>query len=158
NDIPRVARGDFDAGPETDTVRLGAGITTDDLAIGWNGGKDFTVKIRGGDDSLTLHGWAEPDPGRTYQIQVAEGTVLSQHHLASLVTIRDGTDGNDTIGGTLCADEIHGLGGNDVLSGGGNNDTLYGDDGNDRLDGGAGNDRLYGGAGANILLGGDGND
>jgi Ca2+-binding RTX toxin-like protein len=74
---------------------------------------------------------------------------------------------NNTLNGTVEADEIYGWGGDDYLFGGRGNDTLDGGEGNDWLDGGrdndlliggAGNDTLIGGAGDDTVLGGEGND
>ncbi|WP_144435249.1 cadherin-like domain-containing protein, partial [Tropicibacter naphthalenivorans] len=78
-----------------------------------------------------------------------------------------GTEGNDSLTGTIQGDLIQGLGGNDTivgipgadfLDGGDGNDTLYGEAGDDVLLGGLGNDRLDGGSGSNVLRGGDGHD
>jgi VCBS repeat-containing protein len=83
------------------------------------------------------------------------------------VTVRVGSNGNDTLtggAGTDLAfgqngnDTLSGLGGNDLLCGGNGNDTLSGGDGDDTLAGGAGNDRLTGGPGADRFSGGAGTD
>ena len=69
-----------------------------------------------------------------------------------------GTKKNNTLTGTIVADNIFGFAGNDVLTGDAGNDKLYGGTGNDRLYGGIGNDRLEGGAGNDRLFGGKGTD
>jgi Ca2+-binding RTX toxin-like protein len=76
-----------------------------------------------------------------------------------------GTDGNDTMKGSILADRVYGFGGDDTISGLGANDVLYGDDqtdpaldGADRIFGGSGNDTLTGFGGADLLVGGRGND
>ncbi|MCK2053068.1 cadherin-like domain-containing protein [Methylobacterium sp. 37f] len=60
-----------------------------------------------------------------------------------------GTDGDDLLLGTLCADEIDGRGGNDIIDARAAADII---------DGGAGDDHILGGAGDDVILGGDGND
>ncbi len=80
---------------------------------------------------------------------------------------RVGTDGPETIDGTLAGDTLDGRDGNDVLNGLAGDDCLfgrngadrvYGGDGNDTVKGHAGADRLSGGAGDDQLIGGTGND
>jgi VCBS repeat-containing protein len=84
-----------------------------------------------------------------------------------LVTVRVGSNGNNTLPGDADTDlafgqngndTLSGLGANDLLCGGNGNDTLTGGDGDDTLAGGAGNDRLTGGAGAERFSGGAGTD
>lgn len=77
-------------------------------------------------------------------------------------------NGNDnTINGSVLADDIYGKGGNDTLSGldgndfingGGGDDFLFGGVGDDELVGGKGNDTMDGGAGADLFRGGQGSD
>ena len=65
-----------------------------------------------------------------------------------------GTNGNDTLAGTLYADTLNGYAGNDSINGGAGNDTLIGGLGNDSLNGGDGIDTAsYTGAAAvNVTL------
>jgi VCBS repeat-containing protein len=83
------------------------------------------------------------------------------------LTVRVGSNGNDTLTGGAGADLIFGQNGNDTLSGqdgndllcGGNgNDILFGGGGDDSLGGSGGNDRLTGGSGADRFSGGAGTD
>jgi len=83
------------------------------------------------------------------------------------VTVRVGSNGNDTLTGSAGADLIFGQNGNDTLTGGDGNDLLCGGNGNDILSGGGGydslggaggNDRLTGGPGADRFSGGPGTD
>jgi predicted extracellular nuclease len=83
------------------------------------------------------------------------------------ITVKIGTDLDDSLTGTGGADllvgaqgidALSGLGGVDVLCGGTGNDSLMGGDGNDLLDGDKGNDVLLGGAGDDVLRGGSGTD
>src|SRR3954471_17238296 len=73
----------------------------------------------------------------------------------------NGTDGNDTLIGTVDADGISGFGGNDfiagdsgddILLGGAGNDTIFGDSGNDWVSGGAGNDSVAGSGGQDDIV------
>jgi VCBS repeat-containing protein len=83
------------------------------------------------------------------------------------VTVRAGSNGNDTLTGGPGADLVFGQNGNDTLSGedgidllcgGLGNDILSGGGGDDSLFGGGGNDRLTGGLGADSFSGGSGTD
>lgn len=78
-----------------------------------------------------------------------------------------GTDGDDTITGTLLPDVVslgpgndryNNPGGNDVICGDAGNDRIGGGGGDDFIDGGAGNDKIAGGAGSDRILGGAGKD
>jgi len=88
----------------------------------------------------------------------------------------NGGGGNDTIYGTVFADEIHGGGGNDRIIAGDGADRIFGDDGddniwgdgtasywdahgaNDRINGGTGSDNLHGNGGSDLMVGGTGAD
>ncbi len=79
-----------------------------------------------------------------------------------------GLAGNDTIYGSMDAENINGNHGNDLILGSGGNDTLlggqgkdtiYGNDGSDKINGNTGDDLLFGGRGEeDTLWGGQGND
>jgi Ca2+-binding RTX toxin-like protein len=78
-----------------------------------------------------------------------------------------GSDGDDIILGTLCADAIDGGGGadiidaragSDIVDGGPGDDHIVGGDGDDTILGGAGDDVIFAGAGADVVSGGTGND
>lgn len=75
-----------------------------------------------------------------------------------VLVARNGTNGPDSIVGTLLHDTLLGLGGNDQIEGLGGDDRLEGGDGNDELGGGVGDDTLIGGLGRDVLTGGLGND
>jgi Ca2+-binding RTX toxin-like protein len=83
---------------------------------------------------------------------------INKNRWRSIMAVRFGTTGDDTLTGSGSTDFIFGLSGNDALSGVGGDDGLYGGDGTDNLDGGAGNDVLDGGADADDLRGGAGDD
>ena len=74
------------------------------------------------------------------------------------VTVKIGTDLNDTLTGTDGADLLVGLQGIDTLSGGADGDLLCGGAGSDILAGEGGDDTLDGERGNDVLTGGDGND
>ncbi len=74
------------------------------------------------------------------------------------VTVRVGSNGNDTLTGSAGADLIFGQNGNDTLTGGDGNDLLCGGNGNDILSGGGGDDSLGGAGGNDRLTGGPGAD
>jgi hypothetical protein len=78
-----------------------------------------------------------------------------------------GTQGKDTLTGTVAGDGILALGGNDTVNAGLGNDKVCGGSGDDRLNGGddaddlfgeAGDDRLDGGTNLDICVGGSGKD
>ena len=60
--------------------------------------------------------------------------------------------GNDTLTGSMFADDFRGGAGNDILNGGADNDSLNGQGGKDSLNGGGGNDLLAGGKGADTFI------
>ncbi len=74
------------------------------------------------------------------------------------VVNRVGTEGNDTLIGTLAADGFLGFGGNDLLRGSGGGDRVCAGDGKDTAAGGRGSDRLLGEQGKDLLKGGRGKD
>lgn len=59
------------------------------------------------------------------------------------MTIKFGTNANNTLNGTASSDFVYGLGGDD---------TLYGRSGNDELHGGTGDDELHGGRGSDTAV------
>jgi len=130
-------------------LKLGAGITTNDLIItpdndapGDNWFGDFRVTIKGTLDEFTVRRQKASLTG----VLFADGTIWSAADLEARTL--DVTEGDDVIqvrqstGGILS-----GLGGNDLLLGGVGADKIFGDAGNDTLSGGYGNDTLQGGAG-----------
>lgn len=69
----------------------------------------------------------------------------------SIMAVRMGTVGNDSLTGTTGADYISGGRGNDTLDGDAGNDYIYGGEGNDGISDGAGADRLFGQAGRDVF-------
>jgi predicted extracellular nuclease len=85
---------------------------------------------------------------------VSDGTVT----VPVVITVRVGTDANETLNGTAGIDMIFGLSGNDTINGLSGNDLLCGGNAIDSINGGAGNDIIDGGSGADVLNGGSDND
>jgi Ca2+-binding RTX toxin-like protein len=69
-----------------------------------------------------------------------------------------GTNGDDTITGSLVPNLIIGRGGNDILRAGPAGDCIIAGDGNNIIFGGSGNDIIIAGNGDNIIRGGSGNE
>ncbi|MGO4916445.1 calcium-binding protein [Pseudogemmobacter sp. W21_MBD1_M6] len=104
----------------------------------------------------------DPDVPGPVQVryQVTDGSLgVDQRAEFSVVAHQvEGSDGDDRLLGTLCADEIDGRAGDDLIDGRGGNDHIAGGEGQDHIVGGDGDDRLYGGAGDDIIFGGAGRD
>jgi hypothetical protein len=87
--------------------------------------------------------WMSPNEGNEQWIAaVARAVELADH-------TQRGSDGGDTITGSIKMDRLFGNDGADVLNGA---------EGDDMINGGAGDDRLWGGVGNDIITGGDGID
>ncbi|MFT3960123.1 beta strand repeat-containing protein [Propionivibrio sp.] len=158
------------------TLQFKAGILPSDIVLRqaydsyWGGNRALEVSIVGTTDKVTISGFFyADDPGSIYngvqQFKFDDGTVWDITTLKAKAFA--GTDGNDTLRGTigndlfsgsLGNDTIEGLAGNDILQGGAGNDTLTDTSGTALFDGGAGSDTLTGGASAEVFIGGTGND
>ena len=117
----------------------------------------------GTDRTITVTGAAKKSGTATLTFNLSDGKVT----VPVVVTVKIGTDKNETLNGTSGIDMIFGLGGkntingnagNDLLCGGNSSDTISGGDGNDIIDGENGNDVLNGGNGNDILRGSLGDD
>ena len=95
-----------------------------------------------------------PQPGDADR----RGCRTSSNSASTTIAVLVGTDGAETITGSIGSDLVFGRGGSDTLRGGDGNDLMCGGHGSDRVDGGAGDDVMLGGAGRDVLRGGDGND
>ncbi|WP_157489309.1 calcium-binding protein [Lysobacter sp. Root916] len=115
-------------------LRLGAGISVDDVVLQAYGSSDqgHVLRLIGSEDQLRL------DAGRLAQIRFDDGTVWDAAQIRARLLASG--DGDDRV-----------LGSSD-------GDTIQGGAGDDRLYGGAGDDVLEGGAGSDFLEGGGGND
>lgn len=157
-----------DAG--TDTLEFGVGIDIQDLMLK-KAGNDLLIAVSGENDAsgfdqapdrITIKDWYSLGAPIENFVFAATG-----RHAVSAMNLNGGSDGNDTIAGTVGQDWLTGNGGDDILDGGADIDILSGNAGSDQLKGGAGSDILFGGAGndtldggvgADLLFGGDGDD
>ncbi len=161
------------ATPGGDRIRLGEGITIEDIILRRDG-NELVIYIRDPDnpdqplsqftDVIRIRNWATASH-RIEWVQFFDDSYIKISDINSTILSTDlsAPDGgnrpvNDNLTGTATADWMDGGRGNDTLYGGAGNDYLYGGAGHDTLNGGAGNDTLYGGAGYDALNGGAGND
>jgi len=136
-----ISEYDSSAG-NVDTIRFGAGITTDDIAFSRNG-YDLVLSINGTTDQLTIQDWGSGNNYRIERVEFADGTTAQLQAIMPAVLIS----------GTEYGDYLQALSGENIMFQGlGGDDSLYGNDGNDILDGGMGNDYLEGGEGNDIYL------
>lgn len=104
----------------------------------------------------------------TYAVTDGEFSVARTAHLTVLErALIGGTDGDDLILGTPCADDIaagagddnvDARGGDDLVEAGSGNDHVIAGDGSDTVLGGPGDDVVFAGAGADRVSGGAGHD
>lgn len=121
-------------------------------------GSDTLLQFKAGTDSdsyVTMLRLVNVQPSQLTSDNFAAGFDPAGSSKAAPIV---GTDGVDTLTGSLLDDSISGGGGNDYLTGANGNDTLDGGAGSDYLYGGLGNDVLNGGDGADTLSGSSGND
>ncbi|MDO9526029.1 MAG: calcium-binding protein, partial [Gemmobacter sp.] len=163
---------DFDSSAE-EIGLFGLGVTYDNFY------SKVTQSVVGGNLQIMVDGVAIATLlGVTMALEIDQFQTFSQYVGAITNANADvvGTDGADSLVGTLVDDVIWALAGddtvsaltgndsilggdgNDLLLGGGGNDTIHGNDGNDTILGGLGNDTLYGDAGDDYLHGGSGID
>ncbi|RZL01050.1 MAG: hypothetical protein EOP36_13165 [Rubrivivax sp.] len=132
-----------------DTIQLGAGVLTTDLAL-IRESNDLVLLIKGTTDSLRVGNYFTNDASSGYQVEqikFADGTVWDVAAVKAKVTAA--TSDNDYLMGYAGVDNLSGLAGDDIIYAGAGNDTLVG---------GAGEDRLYGEHGEDLLKGGPQND
>jgi Ca2+-binding RTX toxin-like protein len=126
---------------------------------------NFNIVLGGSGNArtITVTGAAKKSGTATLTFNLSDGKVT----VPVVITVKIGTDANETLNGTSGIDMIFGLNGtntingnagNDLLCGGNGTDTINGGDGNDILDGENGNDILNGGNNNDILRGSLGND
>jgi Ca2+-binding RTX toxin-like protein len=151
---------------DSDSLEFGLGINIQDLVLRKDG-NDLIVAIsseNGNDtvfanigDRITLKDWFVSTMANApieRFLFAATGSV----NMNWMATSLQGTDVNDTLGGTWTPDWITGGGGDDSIIGYGDNDILNGNAGQDTVEGHTGDDILYGGEGDDILIGGPGKD
>jgi Ca2+-binding RTX toxin-like protein len=151
---------------DSDSLEFGLGINIQDLILRKDG-NDLIVAIsseNGNDtvfanvgDRITLKDWFVSTMANApieRFLFAATGSV----NMNWMATSLQGTDVNDTLGGTWTPDWITGGGGDDSIIGYGDNDILNGNAGQDTVEGHTGDDILYGGEGDDVLIGGPGKD
>jgi uncharacterized delta-60 repeat protein len=129
-------------------LRLGSGITADDLRLGLG---SLALQV-GSDPRDTIHfeNFSAVDPLAIKpfeRVEFADGDSISYEDLLSRGFDLVGSDGDDAMTGTGVTDR---------MLGGAGNDTLAGLAGDDVLDGGAGDDQLLGGSGSDTYVWGAG--
>lgn len=148
-----IADFDFVGSTVSDDLILGPGIAPEDLLVrrvDW----DLVIRIRGGDDMLTLRNWYSQPEYQIERIVFDSGVIWRPQDVESRRTF--GSDGNDVEVGTAAGDRIDAGAGNDDVMGQGGNDTLIGGLGDDRLSGDTGSDRYVfdGSFGSDVINGG----
>jgi len=130
----------------TDTIILGADITTADVTVAQgDSSRDLVIKINGTTDQITVDDGIVDSLLRVEELRFADGTVWNYTKLFELSAAA--TDGPDTFSGDSTDNSMFGGAGNDTLTGNGGNDRLDGGTGNDLLRGGVGNDTYVFGRG-----------
>ena len=146
---------------ESAASALTLGATSSNQNLVPNSG--LSVGGSGANRTLTVSAASRRSGTATITVRVSDG----QGSGTVPVTVKVGSDLNDTLGGTSGADIIFGKngantttgqGGNDLLCGGNGPDAMSGGSGDDTLDGANGNDALRGNAGKDILRGSAGGD
>ena len=146
----------------SDTIQLGAGLTSGntevvrsggDLVLRWAGNAGDSVTIKGVFVAGSVYDW-----NLVEAVSFADGTKWGVSELIGRL-VQDGTASGETLTGlTYHSNTLRGLGGDDMLVGGYLADKLIGGLGNDTLNGLAGNDMLDGGSGVDRMTGGVGDD
>ena len=158
NDVYVYALGDGDDVIDDlngqNAVQLGAGIAPGDIYFSASASSlnDIVIRFTGNLGSITLTNQLNASSANGAQsLSFADGTVWDRARILAEYLARQGTAGDDYVGGDNAANILNGGGGNDTIRAQGGDDQLTGATGNDRLEGGSGNDSYY-------YAFGDGND
>ena len=158
NDVYAYAIGDGDDVVDDpsgqNAVQLGAGIIPGDIyfSASVSSPNDIVIRFDGNPGSITLKNQLAASSANGVQsLSFTDGTVWDRARILSEYLARQGTAGDDYMGGDDTANILSGGAGNDTIRSQGGDDQLTGATGNDRLEGGGGNDSYY------YALG-DGND
>ncbi|WP_134498857.1 calcium-binding protein [Microvirga pakistanensis] len=121
------------------------------------------LKVSSGSITWTGKGWLYDGNGLgpvtvTYEITDGKATIVQHAYFSVVRNSIVGTDGDDVLLGTACADEIEARAGNDIIDGRAGDDLIDGGTGDDHIVGGAGNDIIHGGNGNDIIFGMAGDD
>ncbi|WP_415891706.1 calcium-binding protein [Neptuniibacter sp. PT8_73] len=128
-----------------DKLIFGEGINPDHVTIARTG-YDIVMSVNDvendSSDSVTLEGiFSYGNAGKlNFEAYFADGTKFTSHQIFSEALNMHGTDGNDSLTGSILGDHIFGYEGNDALQGKKGEDVLVGGKGNDLLEGGEGSD------------------
>lgn len=113
----------------------------------------------------TDHGWIfDGSPQLTgpvtiqYEITDGEFVVGQTAHFSVIRSSISGTENDDLLVGTMCADDMAGGDGDDNMDGRAGDDVMAGGAGDDIIVAGLGDDTIFAGAGNDIVFGGAGND
>jgi Ca2+-binding RTX toxin-like protein len=115
---------------------------------------DVVISGSGSQRTIAITATSKRSGAATLAFEVSDATSTA----TLVLTVRVGTDVNETLTGTEDSDVILGLGGRDTINALGGDDVLCGANGDDTLNGGAGGDVLDGGKGSDALTGGAGGD
>ena len=135
---------------DLDTIKFGAGISSDDLIVTRNG-DNLELLFNNSTDQITIQDWyMDGMEQKIEKFEFNDGTIFTDSDIESKVAIL-GTDGNDN---------LQGYDTNDIMYGKDGNDTIYAGEGNDTIIGGIGDDKLYSDSGSDtyIFNAGDGHD
>lgn len=154
-----------DAGGASDAIRLGAGLTTENITVSnYSSTSTKLISVAGVHEVLISDQRAAGGANAVEILKFADGfsanflTYTTWTWGTSSAQTTNGTASANTIFGRQGNDTINGLAGDDALHGGSGNDTVKGGDGNDLVHGGIGGDSLYGDAANDTLYGDDGLD
>ena len=114
------------AAGNVDTIRFGAGISSNDVAF-TRDGSALILSINGTSEQLAISGFGDGDAYHIERVEFADATVWD---VAYLQTQYDsipfiGTAGDDYLYGTAGNNVLIGNGGLDMIDGGAGNDTIY---------------------------------
>ena len=163
-----------------DAVFFGEGITPDDLSVqisegdgGYGGSTQLAVGI-GDNDGMLITASATGGEGYGGTVSITDLKVRdfffedSQELLSleqilaradsGIIGAQYGTDGDDSLLGSVANDTIYAGNGDDRIDGRDNEDRLYGNDGNDAISAGSGEDTVYGSDGDDVMAGVKGDD
>ena len=164
NDVYLFDRGDGsdtiydqDRTANTDVIRLGAGISSDQVVL-VHSGRDLLLTFTDAPDTLRVANWFSGAAWRVERIEFADGTVWGVDDMMQRAAM-EGTPFSDSLDGIANhADVGHGYAGDDRMNGYSGDDSLEGGEGDDVVQGGAGKDLLLGGEDNDVLEGGEGDD
>lgn len=118
----------------------------------------FALDIGSEDLSLArsiLTDVTDTDASRTAAL---DELALFKDSLDASVNLIEGTESNDTLGGSDEPEHIYALGGDDTINAGGGNNIIYGGSGSDNVYADGGNDQVFGRSGDDTIYSGDGDD